>query len=147
MSKPATRPKKAGPKAAKNATTRTAASVDAFVASLPDEAVRADAAALRVLFERAVGAPAKMWGKAIVGFGERRLVYESGRELDWIVAGFSPRKGKLTLYLGLGDGTYDADVAKLGRCTTGKGCLYLRSLSDVGAPALAALVRKVARAR
>ena len=68
-----------------------------------------------------------MWGSSIVGFGEQHLVYESGRELDWMLIGFSPRKQNLTLYVTLDESL----LKKLGKFTTGKGCLYIKKLADV----------------
>ncbi len=131
---------------AKNLTTATKGDVDAFLAALAAPA-RTEATKLRALFEAAVGAPAKMWGKAIVGFGERKLVYESGREVDWFVIGFAPRKGRHVLYLGAGDASLDAELAALGDLERGKGCVYLRSLDDVSEKALARLLRKAAARR
>jgi hypothetical protein len=86
-----------------------------------------------------------MWGAAIVGFGETHLVYESGRALDWFKVGFSPRKAALTLYLGEAALSDDALMAKFGKHTTGKGCLYLKRLEDAEPAALEALIRLAAK--
>ena len=72
-----------------------------------------------------------MWGAAIIGFGVRHLKYESGREMDWMVTGFSPRKGNLTLYVNDSSGGSADLMAQLGKHKTGKGCLYIKKLSDV----------------
>jgi hypothetical protein len=81
-----------------------------------------------------------MWGPSIVGFGEYHLVYESGREGDWPIAGFSPRKKELTLYIAGGFDRYAALMKKLGKYRTGKVCLYIKRLADVDMKALEELV-------
>ena len=112
-------------------TKKNDASVQAFLKKIDDPRVRADSAAIVEMMTAATKAAPKMWGTSIVGFGERHLKYESGRELDWFVIGFSPRKQNLTLYVNLGAGGHDALLKQLGRHTTGKGCLYIKKLSDV----------------
>lgn len=89
---------------------------------------------------RITKAPPKMWGASIVGFGTYHYTYASGREGDWPICGFSPRKAALTLYVMGGFERYDALMAKLGTFKTGKACLYLKRLSDVDAKVLASLV-------
>ena len=121
-------------------TKKTAASVEGFIAAQKDAQVRADCNAIIDLMSAATKAPPKMWGSAIVGFGSRLLKYPSGRELDWMICGFSPRKANLTLYL---CGSLDAlapHLAKLGKHTTGKGCIYIKRLSDVDMKVLKAMV-------
>lgn len=86
-----------------------------------------------------------MWGSSIVGFGNIRLKYESGRELDWFVIGFSPRKQELTLY-GLGNWLESNLLKKLGKCKTGKGCLYIKKLEDVDVNVLKALLTESMKA-
>jgi hypothetical protein len=82
-----------------------------------------------------------MWGTSIVGFGEHHLKYESGRELDWFVAGFSPRKSDLTIYL-MGGARSDAELLeRLGKHRLGGGCLYVKRLSDVDAKVLEQIAR------
>ena len=82
-----------------------------------------------------------MWGANIVGFGDHRLKYESGRELDWFLVGFSPRKAALTLY-GLGGAKLDAATSKrLGKHEAGGGCLYIRKLADVDGKVLEEIAR------
>jgi hypothetical protein len=119
-------------------TKKTGASVAEFIAAIPDEGRRDDCRRIASLMKKAAGAVGKMWGPAIVGFGERRLVYASGRELDWMMIGFSPRKGNLVLY-GLGINDHPELLEKLGRYKTGKGCLYIARLSDVDEKTLAKL--------
>lgn len=122
-------------------TRKTTASVAGFLATVKDEQRRADCQELVAMMEAATGAKAKLWGTSIVGFGEQRLVYESGRELDWMKLGFSPRKQALTLYLHLDP----ALLKKLGTFTTGKGCLYLKALADVDRAVLRKLIAAAAR--
>jgi hypothetical protein len=123
-------------------TKQTDASVEAFLNGIPDENKRGDAFTIQALMRKASGAEAKMWGASIIGFGNTHLKYASGRELDWFVIGFSPRKQDLTLYLNLG-GMQAADLLqKLGKHKTGKGCLYLRRLSEVDLEVLEALIER-----
>lgn len=122
-------------------TSRTDASVDDFLATVPDEARRADAVAIRDLMARLTGDRGAMWGANIVGFGETRLRYASGRTLDWFVVGFSPRKAATTLYLGE-EFTGKAELlARLGPHSTGKGCVYVKRLAAVDAIVLEELVK------
>jgi hypothetical protein len=81
-----------------------------------------------------------MWGPAIIGFGERHLKYESGRELDWMIVGFSPRKANLTLYIISGSPDETILLAKLGRHKTSGGCLYIKRLSDIDERVLEKLI-------
>lgn len=114
-----------------NKTKPTKLSVAAFVEALTDEAKRADAKALVKLLQRATGEKPTMWGPAIIGFGTYHYVYDSGREGDMMLVGFSPRKAALVLYGLTGYAGADALLAKLGKHTTGKGCLYVKKLADV----------------
>lgn len=122
-------------------TKKTDASVEAFLTAIKPAEKQADARAIVALLQRASGEPPTMWGKSIVGFGRYHYVYESGREGDTMLTGFSPRAQNLTLYLMGGLAGQDALLAKLGKHTTGKGCLYLRRFSDVDATVLEKLVR------
>jgi hypothetical protein len=133
---------------ADNKTKPTKLSVAAFIAALTDQTRRADAKALVKLMQGATGEKPKMWGTSIVGFGSCHYKYESGREGDMPLVGFSPRKAATVLYLATGFGNSDALLAKLGKHTTGKGCLYIKKLVDVDQEVLGALVVKaVAAAR
>jgi uncharacterized protein YdhG (YjbR/CyaY superfamily) len=87
-------------------------------------------------------APPKMWGSSIVGFGDYTYRYETGRELEWFLVGFSPRKEALTLYLMPGSPKFAEALEDLGKYKTGKGCLYLKRLEDVNQRALKALVQE-----
>jgi hypothetical protein len=96
----------------------------------------------------AVRAEPKMWGAAIIGFGDCHYVYASGREGDWFLMGFSPRKQNLTLYSMGGFVQFDALLRQLGKHKTGKGCLYIDKLKDVHIPTLRKLLsQSVALAR
>jgi len=121
--------------------------VEAFLDSIADEVRQSDAREVRALMSAAAKAPAVMWGSAIVGFGSRRLRYDDAREIDWMVIGFSPRKASTTLYLSGGVDHYADLFARLGKHTTGKGCLYLKRVSDVDRDVLVEVIaRSVAHA-
>ena len=120
----------------------TQASVDKFLASVADAKKRKDCLTVLSLMRQVTKAEPKMWGSIIVGFGDYRYVYESGREVDWFLVGFSPRKEALTLYLMPGSARYTELMKKLGKCKTGKACLYIRSLADVDQRALKTLVQE-----
>jgi hypothetical protein len=121
-------------------TRATDADVAAFLAAIPDEQRRADSEAICRLMAEETGEPSRMWGKGIVGFGSYRMTYADGREADWMALGFSPRKQNLVLYLMDGFAEYDELLARLGRHSTGKACLYLKRLSDVDLDVLRELV-------
>ena len=125
---------------AENKTQRTDASVEEFLNTIPDETRRKDAFVILDLMRQATGAEGKMWGSSIVGFGERHYHYASGREGDWFVVGFSPRKQAMTLYLSYGDIQKFSLLSKLGKHKTGKGCLYINKLADVDLAVLKELI-------
>jgi hypothetical protein len=112
-------------------TSETGASVEAFLDAVPDAARRADAKAVCKLMEKVTREKPKMWGSSIVGFGNRVLKYADGRELDWIVVGFAPRKANTVLYLMDGYAKYQEHLKKLGKHKTGVSCLYLNRLADI----------------
>ncbi|MBV9992931.1 MAG: DUF1801 domain-containing protein [Alphaproteobacteria bacterium] len=122
---------------AENKTKATKASVAEFIAAVPDAAKRADAKTLVKMMQAATGEKARMWGPSIVGFGSRHYVYESGREGDMPVVAFSPRKPAIVLYIGA---VGDPQLARLGKHTTGKGCLYVKTLADVDVKVLDRLI-------
>ncbi len=124
---------------AENKTQTTKASVTDFVEAIPDQARRADAKALLKLMRTATGEKPKMWGPSIIGFGSYHYKYDSGREGDMPMVGFSPRKAA-TVFYGLG-GSGDL-LSKLGKHTTGKGCVYVKKLADVDQKVLETLVVK-----
>lgn len=116
------------------------ASVEEFLAGVVEER-RADCAELIEIMGRATGAEPRMWGPSIVGFGSYHYKYDSGREGDWFLTGFSPRKQALTLYIMAGFERYDDLMRRLGRHSTGKSCLYVRRLDDVDLDVLTELVQ------
>jgi hypothetical protein len=126
---------------AENKTKATQLSVAAFIAALTDDAKRADAKALIKLMQDATGEKPKMWGPSIIGFGSYHYKYESGREGDAPLIGFSPRKSATVLY-GLKGAGSEALFAKLGKHTTGKGCVYIKKLADVDPKVLGALIAR-----
>ena len=132
---------------AENKTKPTEVSVAAFVDGLTDQSRRADAQALVKLMQRATGEKPKMWGPSIIGFGSYHYTYESGREGDMPEAGFSPRKAATVLYGLMGFSGSEELLAKLGKYTNGKGCLYVKKLADVDQKVLEALVVKSIAAR
>lgn len=121
-------------------TTKTGQSVDAFISSIADEGRRADCAAVLQIMREVLKAEPQMWGSSIVGIGHYRYTYSNGRENDWFVAGFSPRKQNLTIYITGGFDRHDEIMSRLGRHTTGKGCLYVKRLSDIDCAVLRELV-------
>jgi hypothetical protein len=118
----------------------TKQSVASFFKSL-DPQVRQDCLTIAKLMEEATGSKPKMWGSAIVGFGSQNYKYASGREGDWPVIGFSPRKQNLTLYIMSGFDEQAELLKKLGKHTTGGSCLYIKSLSDIDLSTLKKLIR------
>src|SRR6185436_14297785 len=106
-----------------------------------DEQKKKDAFEILKIMKEMTGNEPKMWGSSIIGFGTRHYKYASGREGDWPIAGFSPRKQNLTLYLGMGEG-FDPELLKnLGKHSLGKGCLYFKRVSDVHLPTLKRLIK------
>ena len=123
----------------------TDADVGAFLESVPDERRRDEARTVCRLMQEVTGEVPVLWGTGIVGFGRVRLRYASGRELDWPVTGFSPRKTATTIYLVDGFEERLDLLARLGPHSTGKSCLYLKRLSDVDLDVLKALIAESAR--
>ena len=116
---------------AENKTKATAASVSAFVGSIKDRDQQKDAKTLVKWMEQLSGEKAKMWGTAIIGVGSHHFKYSSGREGDMPMIAFSPRKSTTVLYSPMGYSGSQALLSKLGKHTTGKGCLYIKNLADV----------------
>jgi len=123
-------------------TKETNASVADFLNDIADEKIREDCKKIAGLMQKATGARAKMWGASIIGFGNRHLKSESGREVDWMEIGFSPRQQNLTLYLNIGEGWDEDLLSKLGKHKLGMGCLYFKRLSDVDEKILEKLIEK-----
>jgi hypothetical protein len=120
----------------------TGASVKQFLDSIPDENRRKDCQTVARIMKEETGKEPELWGPSIVGFGSYHYRYESGREGDWFVTGFSPRKNDLTLYIMSGFDRYDSLMLKLGKHKTGKSCLYLKRLADVDPDVLRELIRE-----
>jgi Domain of unknown function (DU1801) len=125
-----------------NKTRPTEVSVAAFVDALTEPARRLDAKAIIKLIENATGEKPKMWGPSIIGFGTHHYKYESGREGDTPLVGFSPRNPATVLYGVIGFKDAATLLARLGKHTTGKGCLYIKNLSDVDQRVLEELIVK-----
>ncbi len=138
-------PKKLKP--ANNKTTATKGSVVDFLASVAAHQ-RDDTATLIKMMGEITKQPAEMWGSSIVGFGHRTLTYESGRTMDWMWVALSPRKQNMTVYILDGFPRYAELLSKLGKHSTGKSCLYIKSLADVNIEVLRELIaQSVARIR
>jgi len=103
---------------------------------------RQDGFEIAKIMKQAARSDPKMWGSSIVGFGTQHLNYASGRELDWMLIGFSPRKANITLYITGGLEKQSVLLKKLGKYSTGKGCLYIKKLKDVDVKVLKELVRE-----
>jgi len=129
---------------AENKTKKTTQSPAAFIAKVTNEQQRKDAKELVAMMREITGEPPKMWGPSIVGFGTLHYVYESGREGDICLTGFSPRKPNFVLYIG--ETLHDEEtMAKLGKFKTGKGCLYIKRLDDVDRGVLRNLIAKAVK--
>lgn len=123
-----------------NKTMPTGQGVDGFLASLSDERQRQESYVLIDLMQRVTGEKPVMWGPSIIGFGSYHYVYESGREGDSMLAGFSPRTGKFSVYIMAGFDGYPAILKRLGKYKTGKSCLYVKRLDDIDLSVLEELV-------
>ena len=121
-------------------TKATMVSVTGFINSIEDKDKRADVRKVAAMMRRATGKRAKMWGPSIVGYGTYHYKYASGREGDFMIAGFSPRKQALTVYILAGFGRFEKLMNKLGKYKTGKSCLYIKRLSDVDQKVLEKLI-------
>jgi len=131
---------------AENKTKQTKANVAAYIGAL-DETKRTDVKALVKLMQTATGEKPKMWGPSIIGFGSYHYTYDSGREGDMPLVGFSPRSAAFVLYGALGFSGAEAMLAKLGKHTTGKGCLYIKKLGDVDQKVLTGLIARAVAAK
>ncbi len=116
---------------AQNKTVRNDGDVLAYLESVQNKRRREDSLVVLKIMEEVTGEPAEMWGTSIVGFGSYHYKYESGREGDFMIAGFAPRKQALTLYIMGGHERHEALYAKLGKYRTGRSCLYINKLDDV----------------
>lgn len=129
-------------------TAPTGASVTKFIEAIDDAAGRRDARTLVRMMRKVTQAPPKMWGPSIVGFGTYRYRYLSGREGDWMLTGFSPRKREFSIYIMSGFDEHAELLARLGPHRTGRSCLYVKRLGDIDLGVLEELVsRSVAHLR
>ena len=126
---------------AEQKTKPTNESVKDFLNRIPEAERREDCFAVAKMMEEITGEKPKMWGPSIVGFGSYRYKYASGREGDWPMTGFSPRKRDLTLYVMVGYERYPELMEKLGKHSHAKSCLYIKRLSDIHLPTLKKLIK------
>lgn len=117
-------------------------SVKSFLDSVEDERKRQDCREVIKLMAAVTGKQPKMWGASIIGFGSYHYKYRSGREGDWPITGLSPRKQNLTIYVMLGFSRYESLMKDLGKCKTGKSCLYVKTLDDIDLTVLASLIER-----
>ena len=127
---------------AQNKTVETKASVGAYVKKIADEKKRKDFAAIIELVSSNTGIEPKMWGPAIVGFGSYHYKYDSGREGDAPLFGLAARVNAITLYLGSKFDGRDELLAKFGKYTASKGCVYIKKLEDIDTAVLVKMVKK-----
>lgn len=121
----------------------TTASVQAFINAVKDEQQRKDSFVLLDMMRKASGEEPKMWGKSLIGFGMVRLKSPAtGREVDWLRIGFSPRKAALSLYITGDIQKHASALNKLGKHKTGVGCLYIKRLADVDLKVLKGMVER-----
>lgn len=116
--------------------------VIAFLSKVEPEGKRQDCFEILELMREETGEAPKMWGSSIVGYGDYHYKYESGREGDWFLTGFSPRKRNLTLYITAGFDQYDNILSGLGKYKTGKSCLYVNKIEDIDLEVLRELVKQ-----
>ena len=131
-----------GTRMAENKTQPTKVSVTDFINSIDDREKRSDARKVAAMMRRATGKRARMWGTSIVGFGTYHYKYASGREGDFFLTGFSPRKQALTVYIMAGFSRFDRLMKKLGKHKKGKSCLYVKRLADVDQGVLEQLINE-----
>lgn len=124
-----------------NKTQKTGASVDEFLESVASPRRREDGFAVLAMMREITGLEPEMWGPSIIGFGDYHYKYESGREGDFFLTGFSPRKQSLTLYIMSGLEGHEDLLEKLGKHRTGAACLYINKLADVDTDILRRLIR------
>ena len=127
---------------------QTGASVEEFLARVPDARRREDSRRLCVMMQEVTGEPPVLWGASIIGFGTYHYRYPSGHEGDSALAGFSPRRQHLAIYLvGEFEDRHQSVLARLGPHQAGKGCLYIKRLDDVDHDALRELIDRSVRVR
>ncbi|GMU94883.1 DUF1801 domain-containing protein [Ignavibacterium album] len=129
-------------KAVKIKTQQTTANVEDFVNKVDNEQQRADSFAIIEMMKRISGEEPKMWGTSIIGFGNKKYRSpKTGREVDWFLIGFSPRKANISLYLDIDINKHEDTLQKLGKFKTGVGCLYINKLTDIDQKQLEKLIK------
>ena len=123
-------------------TKRNKGDVEAFLNNVPDEKKRRDSFTILELMKKVTGKEPAMWGDSIIGFGSYHYKYASGREGDWFLTGFSPRKQNLTLYIMAGFDEHERLLGKLGKHSIGKSCLYIKKIDDIDVDVLKELVKR-----
>ncbi len=126
----------------KNITQETKSDPEVFLNNITDESIRKDCLSILQLMKDVTKKEPKMWGDSIIGFGNYHYKYESGREGDWFLTGFSPRKANLTIYIMAGFASYGELMKKLGKYKTGVSCLYVNKLSDIDLKVLKQLLKE-----
>ncbi|RAU99500.1 DUF1801 domain-containing protein [Paenibacillus sp. YN15] len=121
-------------------TKETDHSVIEFIEAVDNPKKREDAYALLEIFTETTGCQAKLWGSSIIGFGSYHYKYASGHEGDAPLVGFSPRKGKISLYFAVGDAQREALLQELGKHTSGKACVYINKVADIRVDVLKELI-------
>ncbi len=124
-----------------NKTVETDASVEKFINAVENEQKRKDSRELIALMSKITGAQPRLWGSSLIGFGKYHYKYASGREGDFFLTGFSPRKAALTIYIVSGFSSHEDQMAKLGPHKTGKSCLYIKNLDAVDREVLKGLIQ------
>ncbi len=128
-------------------TQKNDASVVAFLNSIENETRKKDAFALLKLMKKVTKSEPSMWGPSIIGFGDYHYKYASGREGDWFLTGFSPRKQSLSIYIMSGFSRFKEILSRLGKHKTGKGCLYINKLEDINMDVLHELIESSMQAK
>ena len=123
-------------------TNETKLSVTKFIGKVENDQKRQDSQAILKLMKQVTKEEPKMWGGSMVGFGHFHYKSDSGREGDWFLTGFSPRKQNLTIYITPGFDKYESLMTQLGKHKTSKGCLYIKKLEDVDMKVLKQLIKQ-----
>jgi hypothetical protein len=119
----------------------TTESVVEFINNVPDEQKRKDSFVLLEMMKKATGEEPVLWSSSVIGFGNKRFKSPAtGREVDWLLIGFSPRKANLSLYLELNFNKQEAALEKLGKHKTGVGCLYINKLAEIDLDVLKGII-------
>ncbi|MDT4966492.1 MAG: hypothetical protein QOJ64_1229 [Acidobacteriota bacterium] len=125
----------------------TSASVEDFIKGIKNEQKRKDSSVILEMMKKATGEEPVLWGSSIIGFGNKRYKSPtSGREVDWLWIGFSPRKANLSLYIHVGNNEHAAALKKLGKHKTGVGCLYINKLEDIDIKVLKGMIEASVKA-